>query len=310
MPYEKAPSPEAFEASPGAFWAWLTLLRPPNLFTIPGDVLVGYALAGGISDGHFRRLPGLIGAALLLYAAGLLLNDWCDRDIDARERPSRPLPAGLVSPRAVLIVACVLAVFAIGLALTATAAAAVFAVVLLALIVAYNTVARRYAWLGVITMGACRGVNVLMGAAAAGLAGHFPSEFVVAAAVECAYIVVVAAIASDEAVRLPPRLAILCLPIFPIVLLVGGLRCLAGSGCIGVWVVWAFFATGTVVTTKRLLGNTDHNRTPAFVGTLIRNLIFMQAYWIAVAGGDCFWLAGTLILWPFGNLVSRWFYAS
>jgi hypothetical protein len=36
----------------------------------------------------------------------------------------------------------------------------------------------------------------------------------------------------------------------------------------------------------------------------------MQAYWIAVAGGDCFWLAGTLILWPFGNLVGRWFYAS
>ena len=79
--------------------AWLALLRPPNLPTLPGDPLAGWCLAGG------GDWPGVIAAAvavLLLYMAGLILNDVADIEIDRRERPDRPLPSGRVTRAAAL----------------------------------------------------------------------------------------------------------------------------------------------------------------------------------------------------------------
>ena len=310
MPTSPADQSFADTPDPGRLRAWLALLRPPNLFTVPGDLVAGFAVAGGVGAGLWPRLPWVVAASLLLYAAGLLLNDWCDRDVDAQERPSRPIPAGLVLPNTVLAAAGAFGLVALALAVGAGAMAVATAGLLLVLIVFYNTVARRYAWLGVTVMGLCRGVNVLLGAAAVGSAGTYPHELVFAAALAALYIVVVAAVAINEAVRLPPRPAILLLPLFPIALLLGGARGLAGAGSIGTWSVWLFFTTGTLVLTARLWRNTDYRRTPAYVGSLIGNLIFMQTFWIAVAGANCFWLVGVLVLWPLGNLIGRWFYAS
>ncbi len=290
--------------------AWLALLRPPNLFTVPGDLVAGFAVAGGVGAGRWPPLAWVVAASLLLYAAGLLLNDWCDRDVDAQERPSRPIPAGLVRPNTVLAVAGAFGLAALALAAGAGAMAVATTGLLLVLIVFYNTAARRYAWLGVTVMGLCRGVNVLLGAAAVGSPGSYPQELLCAAALVALYIIVVAAVAVNEAVRLPPRPAILLLPLFPVALLLGGARGLAGAGGISTWAVWLLFTTGTLVLTARLWRNTDYRRSPAYVGSLIGNLIFMQAFWIAVAGANGFWLAGVLVLWPLGNLVGRWFYAS
>ncbi|HCN09843.1 MAG TPA: hypothetical protein DIT01_18110 [Lentisphaeria bacterium] len=310
MPASPADQSLADTPDPGRLRAWLALLRPPNLFTVPGDLVAGFAVAGGVGAGLWSRLPWVVAASLLLYASGLLLNDWCDRDVDAQERPSRPIPAGLVLPNTVLAAAGAFGLVAVALAAGAGAMAVAMAVLLLVLIVFYNTAARRYAWLGVTVMGLCRGVNVLLGAAAVGCPETYPQELVFAAALAALYIIVVATVAINEAVRLPPRPAILLLPLFPIALLLGGARGLAGAGGIGTWAVWLLFTTGTLVLTARLWRNTDYLRTPAYVGSLIGNLIFMQAFWIAVAGANCFWLAGVLVLWPLGNLVARWFYAS
>ncbi|MDP6451455.1 MAG: UbiA family prenyltransferase, partial [Lentisphaeria bacterium] len=277
---------------------------------VPGDLVAGFAIAGGVGAGLWPRLPWVVAASLLLYASGLLLNDWCDRDIDAEERPSRPIPAGLVLPNTVLVAAGAFGLVAVALAAGAGAMAVVMAGLLLVLIVFYNTAARRYAWLGVMVMGLCRGVNVLLGAAAVGCPANYPNELAFAAALAALYIIVVAAVAINEAVRLPPRPTILLLPLFPIALLLGGARGLAGAGGISTWAVWLLFTTGTLVLTARLWRNTDYLRTPAYVGSLIGNLIFMQAFWIAVAGANCFWLAGVLVLWPLGKLIARWFYAS
>jgi hypothetical protein len=41
---------------------------------------------------------GLAVALSLFYIGGMYLNDAFDRDIDARERPERPIPSGIVSP--------------------------------------------------------------------------------------------------------------------------------------------------------------------------------------------------------------------
>ncbi|MGH8999965.1 MAG: UbiA family prenyltransferase, partial [Acidimicrobiia bacterium] len=70
------------------------LVRLPAVLSVPGDVLVG-ATSGG---GHLRprRAGMLVASSSALYLAGMALNDWADRDIDARERPGRPIPSGRV----------------------------------------------------------------------------------------------------------------------------------------------------------------------------------------------------------------------
>src|SRR5512143_1178807 len=80
----------------GSLRGWLELVRPPNLFTVPGDVLAGAALAG-IAMRTMLTLASAVLISLLLYAAGLILNDYMDRRTDARERPERPIPSGRVS---------------------------------------------------------------------------------------------------------------------------------------------------------------------------------------------------------------------
>ena len=63
------------------------------------------------------RAAGLTAASSCLYLAGMALNDYADREVDAVERPGRPIPSGRVTPG-----------FALGLAAGLTAAAAGLAV--------------------------------------------------------------------------------------------------------------------------------------------------------------------------------------
>lgn len=75
---------------------WLTLSRPSNLPTVWTDVLAGAVIAGGALG--VSKLALLMLAGSIFYCAGMILNDAFDRDIDARERPERPIPAGRVLP--------------------------------------------------------------------------------------------------------------------------------------------------------------------------------------------------------------------
>lgn len=93
-----------------ALYGYLALARISNSPTIVSNVLAGAALAGAIRpDGRV----GLIALAMVLfYTAGMYLNDLLDYAIDCRERPERPLPSGLVSRQAALLI--VLALFGAG----------------------------------------------------------------------------------------------------------------------------------------------------------------------------------------------------
>ena len=66
------------------------------MLSVPGDVLVGAAASGQV--GNVGRTAGLVAASSCLYLAGMALNDYADREVDAVERPGRPIPSGRVSP--------------------------------------------------------------------------------------------------------------------------------------------------------------------------------------------------------------------
>lgn len=141
---------------------YLQLVRLPNVFTAAADGLAGWLLAVGTFDRPARWLP-LVGASMALYAAGIVLNDVFDYDIDLEERPGRPLPSGRVSRSFATRLGWSLLGLGLGLAaLSGSWRSLAVAGALAGCIVAYDAGGKRTA-LGPELMGACRGLNLLLG---------------------------------------------------------------------------------------------------------------------------------------------------
>lgn len=141
---------------------YLQLIRLPNVFTAAADSLAGWLLVRGSLESPERWLP-LVTASMAIYAAGIALNDVFDYEIDLKERPARPLPSGRVSRRAAawggglaLLLGPILA------ALSGSLTSFVVALALAGCVLGYNLGLKR-TLLGPEVMGACRGLNLLLG---------------------------------------------------------------------------------------------------------------------------------------------------
>lgn len=158
----------------GTVRAWLELLRVPNLPTVPGDPLAGLLLAGaaGSAAPSARQAGGVMLASLLLYMAGLVLNDLHDLPEDRVRRPERPLPRGAIAKGVAGAAFVCFAAFGPAAAFLGggprTGAAAV---ILLGLICLYDLAAKRFPAAGCLVMGLCRGASLAMGACAGGRVG-------------------------------------------------------------------------------------------------------------------------------------------
>ncbi len=96
----------------------LKLGRVSNLPTVWTNTVAAIVLAGaGVTS---AATPALLVSMTLFYLGGMYLNDAFDADIDARERPERPIPAGDIARSSVFCVGFVL--LAGGLALLCLAA--------------------------------------------------------------------------------------------------------------------------------------------------------------------------------------------
>lgn len=152
---------------------YLELLRPPNVVTAVADVLAGYAVAGRANT---PALPWLLTATVCLYAGGVVLNDFFDRELDAVERPERPIPSGRVPARQAAALGTALLAGGVVAAAQGTSAAGAVAAAIALLVVLYDARSKRHALAGPVNMGLCRGLNLLLGVAAvpAALAGNWP----------------------------------------------------------------------------------------------------------------------------------------
>ena len=146
------------------------------MLTVPGDVLAGAALAQRRLSP--RAAAGAVASSACLYLAGMALNDWADREVDAQERPDRPIPSGRVSPEFALGLAAGLTVAGIGAAAVAGASTVAVAVPLAATVWGYDLSAKQTA-AGPVAMAGARTLNVLLGAGAA--RGALPGAAVVGA---------------------------------------------------------------------------------------------------------------------------------
>lgn len=179
--------------------AWLEILRPPNLPTVPGDPLAGglLAVSAGCAMDAGRLLFAAV-SALLLYAAGLVWNDCFDVEQDRRERPSRPIPSGRVRLPGARSAATVLSIAGVGAGFLAGNAAGRMACLVLVLVLLYDALSKRLPVAGPVNMGLCRGGSVLLGAAA--VSGRLipPVRSTAGAAVVACYVAVVTAMARTE----------------------------------------------------------------------------------------------------------------
>ncbi|AOS65552.1 SCO3242 family prenyltransferase [Actinoalloteichus hymeniacidonis] len=155
----------------------IELVRAPAGLSVLGDSIAGAAASGTPLQGRRLLLPL---ASVALYWSGMALNDWADRELDAVERPERPIPSGRISPNGALAVAGGLAGVGIGLsALAGGRDSARIAVALSAAIASYDTLLKPTA-AGPVGMAVCRGLDVLLGAAPGKLRQALPAASAVA----------------------------------------------------------------------------------------------------------------------------------
>lgn len=163
------------------------LTRLPNLPTAVADVaLAALAVTAALpNDQRPTLFQGFVVFLLLalasasLYLAGMVFNDYFDADEDRRDRPERPIPSGEVTTGQALRLG--VALMGAGLLLAVGAGQAtkalemtarsiwptLFAVLLVGAILAYDG-ALKFTVLGPFGMGACRALNVLLGASIVG----------------------------------------------------------------------------------------------------------------------------------------------
>ena len=86
-------------AAPPALGDALALLKPVTWFPPMWAFLCGHVAAGaGAPLNPATVLVGALVAGPLVCGASQVLNDWCDRHVDALNEPGRPIPSGRVAP--------------------------------------------------------------------------------------------------------------------------------------------------------------------------------------------------------------------
>ncbi|MBE6407552.1 MAG: hypothetical protein E7038_02995 [Lentisphaerae bacterium] len=84
--------------------SWLTFLRVPELFTLPGDVFAGFLLtAAELPQLAVLPLIALSLSAVLASVCGSVFRSILNIRDDILRHPERPLPSGAVSPRAAMV---------------------------------------------------------------------------------------------------------------------------------------------------------------------------------------------------------------
>lgn len=151
-------------------WAYLQLLRPANVITAPADVLAGYAAAGAsltlggwTAPTELSTLGSLLLATMGLYGGGIVLNDVFDAPVDAEERPERPIPSGRVSRRGAALFGGLLLLGGVAAAAQAGQVSAAVAAGIAGAVVIYDAWATDHPFFGPLTMGLCRGGNLMLG---------------------------------------------------------------------------------------------------------------------------------------------------
>jgi len=165
-------------------------------------VLTGAAIGSIAASKPLAAVPAVLLSLIisLFYMAGMVLNDLIDLNIDRKERPDRPIPSGMISPRAALIFVFLLLTAAMALLLIFFPHCIYFALLLVIMIVLYDVTHKRFSF-SVVFMAACRALIYMLSAYAV-FAGRTKAAFwtnaVLASTILALYIAFMTIIARSE----------------------------------------------------------------------------------------------------------------
>jgi 4-hydroxybenzoate polyprenyltransferase len=300
----------------GSWRAYFELLRLPAVFTAIADVLMGYLVTQGSLQPPWA-IALLVVASSLIYLAGMVLNDVHDANVDAVERPQRPIPSGRIPlPSAErlgwgMLAGGVIAAWLVGY-LAGNLRPGVVATLLAASVVLYDMVLKR-AMIAPLMMGSCRLLNVLLGMSLAETIDTMlprpwtAAEWTIAAGIGI-YITGVTVFASTES-HTSSRWRLLN----GIVIMTAGIAALAfGASRIGRpsqyrWIVWLVIGAFVVVRHSLTVIAPEPRRIQRSVRTALRTLIVLD---FVVAGEATPHSAGclaVLLLFAPMLVLERWF---
>lgn len=152
-------------------WAYLQLMRPANIVTAWADILVGFAASGAIAFLNqtltgSATLAWLLLATTGLYGGGVVFNDVFDAELDAKERPERPIPSDRASRQGAIALGSLLLVVGIVAALQVSWLSGAIAATIAFAALLYDAFGKHHSILGPVNMGICRGGNLLLGVSA------------------------------------------------------------------------------------------------------------------------------------------------
>lgn len=143
---------------------YLILVRLPNVFTAPSNVLTGYlAAVVPAANADALQLFLLLLSSILLYIAGIVFNDYFDLELDKRERPYRPLPSGGITKKVALLIAIISLISANILAFTASMSSLAVCIIMSVMVIGYDYKLKN-TFFGPIAMGIIRSLNIILGA--------------------------------------------------------------------------------------------------------------------------------------------------
>lgn len=193
--------------------ATLQLLRPANLVTAAADILAGMCIVNYAWDD--LSFLYLVFASVCLYAGGVVLNDYFDRDIDAKERPERPIPSGAVSKQMALILGVTFLLFGVFLAYFYHWNSFLVSIGICFFVLLYDQYAKHHFLLGPLVMGICRGLNLILGMT---VVIPIPEPFIFYALLPVVYIAAITLISQNEVLGGGKSKFIFALILFGIVL--------------------------------------------------------------------------------------------
>jgi UbiA prenyltransferase family len=253
----------------------LRLGRVSNLPTVWTNVIAGATIANAAATIADVAVVGLVMTAF--YVGGMYLNDFFDREIDARERPGRPIHAGDIGAGTVSAIG--FALLAIGVALLAPFGllTAIWGLALAAAIVLYDAWHKGNIFAPVI-MGLCRALVYL--ATGAAVSGEIRSTLIIGATALAAHVIGLTYAAKQENLNQVGKL-------WPLFILAGPVL-FALSGISGGWpvVIGAFVLCAVDIAAVRLLARrVTPDAVPRAVSMLIAAICLVDAVAVALYGG-------------------------
>jgi 4-hydroxybenzoate polyprenyltransferase len=294
----------------GKLRQYLLLVRLPNVFTTPSNILVGYLATTPPAEANGFHLAALMVSSGLLYIAGIVLNDYFDVEVDRRERPSRPLASGSISKERAMSIALIALAAANAIALAVSPASLAVSAALTAAIIAYDYRLKRSP-AGPFAIGSTRFLNVILGAspalsAAVASGGRaVPVPGIWAAAIFAAtslfvYIIAIMILSKKEVGNEKPNTSAAFSIIFAMI------ASIALAGIFLLQLQWVFlinlmiFAAVIVATYKRLIteSSPDSNPVQQAIKNMVISIIILDSVFVSGMAGFPYGMATLVLIAP------------